>query len=86
MLALYEAGWLCQGAIGVPSQFEIRFVHGSPVTVRWGRSREVRSALYSRSSRARDARRRMRGFEGRGRHHHTRRLAELRIPIPAPAG
>ena len=37
----------------------------------WGsglRSREVPSALYSRSSRARGTRRRMRGFEGWGRH------------------
>src|SRR6266436_3925770 len=32
------------------------------------RSREVPSALYSRSSRARGTRRRMRGFEGWGRH------------------
>src|SRR5687767_14983834 len=62
---LYEAGWPCQVEM-CPSLYL-----GSVCSRSMGRglgSREVRSALYSRSSKARGTRRRMRGFEGWGRH------------------
>ena len=65
MSTWYEAGWPCQGAM-CPS-----LCLGSACARSMGRgrgSREVPSALYSRSSKARGTRRRMRGFEGRGRH------------------
>ena len=62
---LYEAGWPCQ-VVMCPS-----LCLGSACSRSMGRglgSREVPSALYSRSSKARGTRRRMRGFEGWGRH------------------
>jgi hypothetical protein len=68
-VALYEAGWPCQVATrSLPPNLKSHFVHPRRASDSESRSREVRSALYSRSSRARDARRRMRGFEGWGRH------------------
>ena len=71
--ALYEAGWPCQVVVCLSKCL------GCACSRPRGRgrwSREVPSALYSRSSRARGARRRMRGFEGWGRH----------LPLAPPAG
>jgi len=65
-VALYEAGWPCQVVMCLSS-----VCLGSASSRSMGPglgSREVPSALYSRSSRARGTRRRMRGFEGWGRH------------------
>ncbi len=48
MLALYEAGWPCQ----VATRFLPLNLKSVSSQRQWGRSREVPSALYSRSSRA----------------------------------
>src|SRR3972149_2074914 len=63
--ALYEAGWPCQVVVCLSKCLGCACSR-SRGGGRW--SREVPSALYSRSSRARGTRRRMRGFEGWGRH------------------
>ena len=82
---LYEAGWPCQVAMcPSPSRFSRCF--GSACSRSMGRglgSREVRSALYSRSSKARGTRRRMRGFERVVDINAFRALAPLpRAPFP----